>query len=235
MDLKEADKVIWLFTEKLGKVSAVARGAKKSKSKLLPLTLPFCFGDFVLFRGKNMYSFNEGEIITSFQSLLDDFDSLTTASYICELIDIALVEEESNRQLFQECITAFYLLQNKAADFDLLLRSFEIKLLMCSGYYFNLDNCVFCKKKLTVSNYINPHYLGGICNECDNTQGIKLSSPAYNALKYLIKTPLTNIYRINLSKEVKSELHYVLTNIITDSFGKKPKSLEILNIFRGVE
>lgn len=226
---------MWLFTEKLGKISAVARGAKKGKSKLLSLSLPFCFGEFVLFRGKNMYSINEGEISNSFQSLLNDFTSLTYASYLCELIDIALVEEESNRELFQEFISAFYLMQNNAVDFEILIRAFEIKLLMGSGYYFNLDNCVFCRKKISSSNYFNTQYFGGICAECEKNQGIKIDFASYNALKYLVKTPITNIYKLNLTKEVKSELYKILTNAIYDSFGKKPNSLEMLNIFRGVE
>lgn len=235
MDLKESDKLVWLFTEKLGKVSAVARGAKKGKSKLLSLSLPFCFGEFVLFRGKNMYSINEGEITDSFQSLLNDFESLTYASYLCELIDIALVDEESNRELFKEFISVFYLMQNNAVDYELLIRAFEIKLLMASGYYFNLDRCVFCGKNISSSNYFSAQYLGGICSECENIQGMKISYASYNALKYLARTPITNIYKLNLSKEVKGELYKLLTNVIYGSFGKKTHSLEMLNIFRGVE
>lgn len=213
----------------------MARGAKKSKSKMLSLSLPFCFGDFVLFRGKSMYSINEGEISNSFQSLLNDFTSLTYASYFCELIDIALVEEESNRELFKEFISVFYLMENNAVDFELLARAFEIKLLIYSGYYFNLDSCVFCRNKINSSNYFNRQYLGGICPECDKNQGIKISFASYNALKYLVKTPIANIYKLNLSKEVKSELYMLLSNIIYDCFGKRPHSLEMLNIFRGVE
>lgn len=235
MDLKESDKIVWLFTEKLGKVSTVARGAKKSKSKLLPLTLPFCFSDFVLFRGKNMYSLNEGDIITSFQSLLNDLNSLTAASYLCELIDIALIEEESNRELFKELISCFYLLENKAVEQELLLRAFEVKLLMHTGYHFNLDSCVFCKEKLTTSSLINTHYLGGICQRCDKSHALKVSFATYNALRYLVKTPLTNIYKLSLSKEVMSELSYLLTNILFECYGKRPNSLEMLNIFKGVE
>lgn len=235
MDLKENDKLIWLFTEKLGKVSAVARGAKKSKSKLLPLSLPFCFGEFVLFRGNSMYSLNEGEITDSFQSLLNDLNSLTYASYLCELIDIALVEEESNRELFKDFISTFYLLQNNAVDFELLIRAFEIKVLIQSGYFFDLDKCVFCGKKITSSNYFNIQYLGGICSECEKIQGINISYACFNALKYLTRTPITNIHKLNLSKEIKGELYNLLTEAIYYSFGKKPHSLEMLNIFRGVE
>lgn len=110
--------------------------------------MPFCYGDFVLFKGKNLYTLNEGEIIDSFQILLKDLYSLTYASYLCELIDIAMVEEESNRELFKDFITVFYLMENKAVDYDLLMRAFELKLISYSGYNLNLDNCVICKEHI---------------------------------------------------------------------------------------
>lgn len=213
----------------------IAKGARKSKSKFLSLSLPFCFGNFVLFRGKNLYTLDEGEILNSFQSLLNDLDSLTYASYLCELIDIALLEEESNRELFKDFVTVFYLMQNNAVDYDLLLRAFEVKLIINSGYYLDLEHCALCRKKIDKSSFISLEYLGGICSDCEKTKGLWVSYSTYNALKYLIKTPLENVYRLTLTKENKDELYKLLSNIIADSFGKKPKSLETLNFLKGAD
>jgi DNA repair protein RecO (recombination protein O) len=182
-----------------------------------------------------MYTLNEGEIISSFQSLLSDLDSLTYASYLCELIDIALVDEESNRELFRDFITAFYLMENKAVDFDLLARAFEVKLLMYSGFHFNLENCIVCKKKINNSEYISLEYLGGICTECERKRGMYVSFATYSALKYLIKVPIENVYRLNLSKETIQELYKLLSNIIAENFARKPNSLEAFNYIKGVE
>ncbi|WP_275936072.1 DNA repair protein RecO [Clostridium haemolyticum] len=63
-------------------------------------TQVFCFGEYVLFRGKSLYNINEIDIIDSFQNLLKDMDTITYGSYFCELILIALEQEESNRELF---------------------------------------------------------------------------------------------------------------------------------------
>lgn len=91
-----------VFSEKLGKISVIAKGAKKNRSKLFSSTLSFCYGNYNVYKGKGMYTLNEGDIIDSFQSLLSDLETITYASYFCELIDIALNEEESNRQLFKD-------------------------------------------------------------------------------------------------------------------------------------
>lgn len=235
IDLKENDKIVYLFSEKLGKISAVAKGAKKGKSKIMPLTLPFCFGEYVVFKGRNLYTINEGEIISSFQSLLNDLNSLTYASYFCELIDIALVEEESNRELFKILVSAFYLMENKAVDFELLARAFEVKLLLFSGFRFNLDNCSICKKRMNSSNFISLEYLGGVCMDCNRSRGMNISYAGYNALKYLIDAPIENIYRLSLNKETKEELYKLLTYVISNNFSRKPNSLDVFNYIKGVE
>ncbi len=87
IDYKENDKLIWAYCEELGKITFIAKGAKKSKSKNLALTLPLCFADYIFFKGRNLYNLQEGKIINSFQGLLDNLDKLTYSSYICELID----------------------------------------------------------------------------------------------------------------------------------------------------
>jgi DNA repair protein RecO (recombination protein O) len=213
----------------------VAKGAKKTKSKLLSLTLPFCFAEYVVFKGKSLYTINEGEVANSFQALLNDLDSLTYASYLCELIDISLIDEESNRELFKEFIKVFYLMENKAISYDILCRSFEIKLLKASGYNFQLENCCLCKKKISTSDYIDLEYLGGVCEECNRTRGFKISRPAYNSLRYLLKVPVENLYKLSLTSEVKEELYKLLTHIITNSFGRRPNSLQAFDYIKGVD
>jgi DNA repair protein RecO (recombination protein O) len=234
-DLKENDKLVWLFTEKLGKISAVAKGAKKNRSKFLSLTLPFCFGEFVVFKGKSLYTINEGEVVNSFQSLLNDLDSLTYSSYLCELIDISQIEEESNRELFKELIKVFYLMENKALDLDLLCRAFEVKLLMASGYNFNLEQCVICRRKISTSNYVSLEYFGGICSDCEKERGMNVSFATFNALKYLVKVSIENVYRLTLTKDVKDEIYKFLANIIADNFGRRPNSLQMFEYIKGVD
>ena len=53
IDYKENDKLIWAYCEELGKITFIAKGAKKSKSKNLALTLPLCFADYIFFKGRN--------------------------------------------------------------------------------------------------------------------------------------------------------------------------------------
>lgn len=220
---------MWLFSEKLGKISTIAKGVKRSKSNLFSTTLQFCYGDYIVHKARSFYVINESLIIDSFQDLLDDLDTLTYASYFCELVDISMGDEESNEQLFRYFVIALYLLKNKAVDIETLARAFEVKVLKCTGYALNLENCCICKKPINSSNYINFQYFGGVCKDCNKSNGAYVDFATYNTIKYLYKIPLENTYKLNLSKNIKDEVYKILKVFIEQSYFRKPKSLNTLN------
>ncbi len=223
---------MWIFTQELGKISVIAKGAKKSKNKLFSVTTPFCYGDYLVFKGKNLYSLSEGKIRKSFQSFLDNLEKLTYASYICELIDICIEDNEKNSYLYKECITCLYLLNTDAIDYETLIRAFELKILRATGYGLNLDNCVSCKEKIQNSNYLDLAYFGGVCEKCRKERGIYIDKATFASLKFLNKTTLDKVYKLHLSDDTKSEIYKITHYIISSVYSRKPKSLEMLNFIK---
>lgn len=159
---------------------------------------------------------------------MGNLEKLTYSSYICELVDISMQDEEVNAELYKEFITCLYLLDTDALDYELLIRAFEMKTLKATGYGLNFDNCVICKKKINSSDYINLSYYGGVCEECEKRNGIKISKGAYSALRFLNQTAMDKVYRLALNKDVKKEIEKISTTIISSNYSKKPKSLEML-------
>lgn len=231
-DFKENDKLVWFYTEKFGKITAIVRGAKKSKSKFLALTLPLCYGEYMVYKGKNLYTLQEGKILNSFQGLLNNLHKLTYSSYLCELIDIACTDNDINVQLFRNLVTTLYLLNTDALDYELLIRAFELKLLKATGYNLSLDNCSICRKKISSANYISLSYYGGVCEECPKEHGLFISKGAYNALRFLMNLNVDKLYRLNLNNEIKSEIEKVTTFLISNNYARKPKSLDMLNFIK---
>ena len=231
-DYKENDKLLWMYTEELGKVTCIAKGAKRSKSQLLSVTLPLCFGEYLLFKGKNLYNLQEGKIINSFQGLLNNLEKLTYSSYLCELIDICVENDEVNSALFKEFMICLYLLSTDALDYELLVRAFELRLLEATGYNLELDRCCICKKKISVADYISLSHYGGVCDECNKEYGFFISKPAYNALRFLKNTSMDKVYRLNVNDEIKKQMERVITNIIANNYSKRPKSMEMLSYIK---
>ena len=231
-EFKENDKLVWLFTEEFGKITAIAKGARKNKSRYTSTTLPCSYGEFVLFKGKNLYTINEITIIDSFQQLLRDLDTITYASYFNELIDITMENEEVSKDLFRDLVTAFYFIKNDVMDIEVLARAFETRVLRATGYELNFNQCVRCRKKITMSNNIDSISYGPICKDCEKLNSIYISNPAYNTLKFLNNFGMDKINRIVVSKTSKLELYKILSFIISQNYTRKPKSLEMFDYLK---
>lgn len=231
-DYKERDKLVWMYTQNYGKITSIVKGAKGSKSRFLSITLPLCYGDYVLFKGKSLYNLQEGKIINSFQSLLDNLEKLTFSTYLCEIIDIACEENEPNPALFKNLISTMYFLDTDAIDYEILIRAFEIKLLKATGYDIELEKCSICGKRLNTSTYIDLQHFGGVCSECEKRNGTFISKAAYNALRCIKNMPMDKLYRLTLDEKIKKELERVNMYFIENNYTRKPKSLEMLKFMK---
>lgn len=229
-DYKEHDRLVWLFSEDLGKISVLAKGAKKSKNKGFSITLPFCFGEYVIYKGRSLYTLNEGRIIESFQDILNDYETLTYGSYFNELIDIAC-GEENYLSLFKDLVSSFYLLKSRAVDLELLARTFELRLLKATGYGLHLENCAICDKKISCSDFISLQFYGAVCGECEKVHGTHVSKGTYNVLKFLNSVDTDKISRLSVNEATKKDIYKIITNFIFLNYPRKPKSLAMLDYF----
>ena len=140
----------------------MARGVKRKTSKNMWASSLFTYGEYLLYKGKNMYSLNEAFLIESFSSLSKDIETLTYASYLCELTDMALADNEKNEGLFKFLISAFFLMKSGGIDIENLARAFEINLLKHTGYELQLDRCSVCGSKIRTSNFFNMDNWGSL-------------------------------------------------------------------------
>ena len=71
----ESNKIVTLFTREAGKLTAMARGAKKPTSRLAAVTQPFTHGSFLIRKGRGMGTLEQGEQIDSMRPIREDLGS----------------------------------------------------------------------------------------------------------------------------------------------------------------
>lgn len=179
-----------------------------------------------------MYTLNDASIIESFQGLIDDLDTLTYAAYFCELIDIAFQQEESNRDFFKEFVSCLYLIKSKAIENDILARAFELRVLNSTGFGMDLNKCCICGRKISTSNYFNFQYSGGVCSTCERKKGMGISFSTFNILKFLLRASFDKMGILSVNSVDKNQLYIVNSTIISQAYGRMPKSLEILKLLK---
>ena len=95
---KENDKIITIMTDKLGKISCMAKGAKKNNSPILSSSQFLVYSEFMLYKGTNFYHINSAEMLESFYNLRVDYDKLERAFEVAKLLNkLAYEENEETR------------------------------------------------------------------------------------------------------------------------------------------
>ena len=102
-DINESDRLITIFTEQRGVVTALAKGARALKSRKMASTMQFCYGDFVLVPRGDKYWIKETSLIESFFDIRSSLEGLALAGYVVEVLaDVAVAEAE--RELLRLCL-----------------------------------------------------------------------------------------------------------------------------------
>ena len=78
-DVRESDRLITIFTEEMGVISAMAKGARSLKSRQMSSTMQFCYASFVLYRKGENYWVKESELIESFFDIRRSIEGLALA------------------------------------------------------------------------------------------------------------------------------------------------------------
>src|SRR5699024_11768395 len=90
----ETHKIITIFSKELGKISAICRGANKTKSKLSSLAQPFIKASFLIYLSKGLSTVQQGEIIEYFRSIRVDIIKTAYVEYLIEIITILFDDKE---------------------------------------------------------------------------------------------------------------------------------------------
>jgi DNA repair protein RecO (recombination protein O) len=142
--LGEKDKIVTLYTREWGKLSAVAKGARRTTSRLSGATEPLMFVRGIMAEGMNLDVLTQSEIRESFPLLRGDFGRFLRATYCCELLDRMTEERSPDAAAFDLLLSTLYILQ-RATDPDVPVHAFELQLMAHAGYEPQLHACTRCE------------------------------------------------------------------------------------------
>ena len=140
--LGEADRIITLLSKDHGKIRAVAKGVRKTKSRFGARLEPPSHVELLLYEGRELDIVTQAETIDMFAPLRDDFDLLGRALSMLEAADHLALEGEANPQLYGMLANALRTLATR--DAPLVVPAFFLKVLALEGYRPQVEVCVVC-------------------------------------------------------------------------------------------
>lgn len=210
LDYQDADKLVTIFSEKEGKIKAVAKGVKKPKSSLRAVLQPFSHSFLYLNRGKDLDLITQGKLLDFYPHIREDLGRTLYAAYIMELLDKSLLERNPSPALYNETLQVLGYINEKGAK-RLAIRYFEMQLIKELGYRPRLEECAACGKKTAIPRF-NLAEGGILCDDCAKflKTDFILSAEAFSLLKFLTRANLKSLERVKASDEALNKLEKLL-------------------------
>ncbi|MFA7087965.1 MAG: DNA repair protein RecO [Patescibacteria group bacterium] len=231
---RENDVLVSAYTGNYGRVSLVARGAKKAGSKLAGHIEPLTLADLMIIKGRGFDYVGSAITSNSYPVIRNDLNRLYYAGKVVGLFNRLVKEGQADKNLF-------FLLSDWLVAFDGLVEAgrelpksegawyfifFAWKLLAILGYEPEVHNCLLCQKKLSPGqNFFSFRDGGLICRDCEHkesysgsdSQGhnlLTISDNCVKILRFIFNNDLKVVKKLKLTKGSLEELTILTNNFI---------------------
>lgn len=234
--LGEADRIITLYTPGLGKLQAVAKAVRKTKSKLSGHLELLTYSQVTLARGRNLDTIIGSQAINSFLPLRNSLEATSAGLYLAEMISLFTAEADriDNQKLFKLLVSSLEQL-NQGSVCHTCLRYFEVQLLGYTGFRPQLKVCTICRQPLeAVTNTFSPGAGGMICTRCAENQALpySISVNGLKVLRLFQDCAISTALRLKLPAELNLELERLLRSYCRYILEREVKSTSWLDTLK---
>ena len=214
--LGEADRIVHLYTRERGRVGAVAKGIRRTKSRFGGRLEPLSHVELVLHQGSGELQTVTGcELVRSHRAAREDGYRLGVGLIGLEAMLRLFPEQEANTRAF-EALTKFLDVLDDVdggraprPPLDPLVLAFQLKLLWLSGYLPHLTSCANCGGSGDLVGY-SPRAGGAVCRACADG-GLGLSPAGIAGIDALLRSPLADSGTLGLTDRAARDALGVVT------------------------
>ncbi|MHB1709954.1 MAG: DNA repair protein RecO [Acidimicrobiales bacterium] len=191
MRLGEADRIVTLMTEEHGKVRAVAKGVRRTRSKFGSRLEPLSHVALLGWQGRgDLDIVNQAEVIDTFRSVREDLDRMSSAMSMLEVVDQISQERHANPRLYTMLVGALAALGERSSP--MVVPAFFLKVLALEGTEPVLDACASCGEVHVEALVAFDLVEGGVlCRNC--RRGRPLSTPGLDLLRRVLGGGLAGV------------------------------------------
>ena len=218
--LGEADRVLHLYTLDRGRVGAVAKGIRRTKSRFGARLEPLSHVELLLHQGSGELQTVTGvDLIESHHAAREDPYRLNVGLVGLEAMLRLFTEQEANARAFRALTRFLELLDEHApaseqaarAALDPLALSFQLKLLWLSGYLPHVTSCAECGAGQGLVGY-SPRAGGAVCADCRDETTLTLAPDGLGGIEALLRRPLAEARKAGLSARATRDALVVINS-----------------------
>jgi DNA repair protein RecO (recombination protein O) len=228
MRFSEADRILHLYTEDRGRIGAIAKGVRKTKSRFGARLEPLSHVELMLHQGAGELQTITGvELLRSHHTAREDSYRLNVGLIGAEAMLRLFGEPEGNERAFGALAKFLDLLdeatpQRTQPAADPLALSFQLKLLWLAGYLPHVTSCVECGAADLVGFAARAG--GAVCSE--HAAGVlRLSAEGLIGIERLLSTPLADAGSSGLTERAARDALAVITSSYEEHGGFRLRTL----------
>jgi len=227
VDFSESSCVVTLFTERFGKIGALAKGARRPKGPFdsaLDL-LAVCRIVFIHKSSDALDLLTEAKLERRFRAGARDLSRLYAGYYVAELLQDLTDFADPHPDLYREADRMLRDLEGDGEVADLVFR-FEVTTLRLLGFLPSLDACARCGKPVPDGGRMLFGQLAGgvLCQGCrgGQKQVVSLSAEVLNILRRLAN-PDGEGAHLEIDRHRRGELRGLLNHYLSNLLGHQPR------------
>jgi DNA repair protein RecO (recombination protein O) len=226
----EADRILHLYTRERGRVGAIAKGIRKTKSRVGARLEPLSHVQLQLHEGSGELQTVTGvDLVRAHRGTREQPYRLGAGLIGAEAMLRLFGEPEANPRAFEALARFFDLLDEAEVPagarpaLDPLALSFQLKLLWLSGYLPHVTACVECGAEGDLVGF-SPRAGGAVCRA--HARGsFSLSPEGLAGIEVLLSTPLAEAARAGLGERARREVLSVVTSSYEEHGGFRLRTL----------
>lgn len=206
----ESDRILHLFTKEQGRIGAIAKGARKTRSRFGARLEPFCQVDLQLHQGRgDLATVTAADLVRSHQSLALDTYRLGIGQIALEAMLRLFVEHDASPEAFHALVRFLDVLEDDAGDrapapsLDPLVLSFQLKLLWLAGYLPHLAGCAACGDNGPLVAF-SAAAGGAVCEGC-GSDDIVITADGFLGMRALLERSLAEARSAGLTTSAARE------------------------------
>ncbi len=237
VDFSETSAVVTLFTEGFGKISGLAKGARRPKGPFESALDLLAVCRIVFFHKSSdaLDLLTEAKLDRRFRSAAKDLSRLYAGYYVAELLSELTDEADPHPELFHVANATLSGLDD-GQNVAILVLQFELAALRLLGHLPSLDRCVGCGQQVTRSARVHFGLVAGgvLCRSCrtGKRQVISVSDAALDLLKQM-SVQHEKLPETELARPVYGELRGVINQYICHLLGHRPRLHDFLGTQAG--
>lgn len=221
----EADRIVTFYTEKLGKIRGIARGARRLKSRLGGALEPFGFIDLTVFEKSpdTLVRISQVDIIKSFGKIREDLTVMTAAARMVNMIRAITPDRDPHPTVFNTLVGGLQALEDEG-DPELCSLLVQIHVLGQTGFRPQTDHCAECNSDIELERaQFSPSSGGLVCHSCrgklfDRCFPISPGSLAF--IQQARRLPFPTVTRLRAVGQIRHEVAEIIDSYVQSVIGK---------------